>query len=165
MSENIQLEIENLSGADNNSQFSILNSQLDSLTFEMDAVQKEHSALAAVGHWLEPVMRPLGFDWRMNVCILTGLPAKEAIVSTMGILYHQNSDTQLEESLRANPFFTPVKAYAFLVFVLLYFPCVATIATLRREIGRGWALFTVVHSIVLAWLMAFLVFQLGTLIW
>ena len=142
-----------------------VSAMIDSLAFEKDVVQKEHSALAAIGQWMEPVMRPLGFDWRMNVCILTGLPAKEAIVSTMGILYHQNSDTQLEESLRANPFFTPVKAYAFLVFVLLYFPCVATIATLRREIGRGWALFTVVHSIVLAWLMAFLVFQLGTLIW
>ena len=142
-----------------------VSAMIDSLAFEKDVVQKEHSALAAIGQWMEPVMRPLGLDWRMNVCILTGLPAKEAIVSTMGILYHQNSDTQLEESLRANPFFTPVKAYAFLVFVLLYFPCVATIATLRREIGRGWALFTVVHSIVLAWLMAFLVFQLGTLIW
>jgi len=132
--------------------------------FEKEVVQKENSALAAVGHWMEPVMRPLGFDWRMNVCILTGLPAKEAIVSTMGILYHQDSDTKLAESLAANPFFTPVKAFAFLIFVLLYFPCVATIATLRREAGRGWALFTVVNSLVLAWVMAFLVFQVGTLL-
>ena len=137
---------------------------VDSLAFEMDVVQKEHSALAAIGRWMEPVMRPLGFDWRMNVCILTGLPAKEAIVSTMGILYHQESDSGLEGSLRANPFFTPVKAYAFLLFVLLYFPCVATIATLRREAGRGWALFTVVNSLVLAWVMAFLVFQVGSLL-
>ena len=163
----IKISIDNPEYADSqilNSQFSILNSQIDSLTFEMDVVQKEHSALAAIGQWMEPVMRPLGFDWRMNVCILTGLPAKEAIVSTMGILYHQDSDSKLEESLRANPFFTPVKAYAFLIFVLLYFPCVATIATLRREIGRGWALFTVVHSLVLAWLMAFMVFQGGTIL-
>ena len=137
---------------------------IDSLSFEMDVTQKEHSALSAIGRWMEPVMRPLGFDWRMNVCILTGLPAKEAIVSTMGILYHQNSDSRLEESLRSNPFFTPVKAYAFLIFVLLYFPCVATIATLRREAGRGWALFTVVNSLLLAWLMAFLVFQVGSLL-
>lgn len=171
--ENLQSKIENLPHAEANSQLSIdstrsltiaLNSQLDSLTFEMEAVQKEHSALAAVGRWLEPVMRPLGFDWRMNVCILTGLPAKEAIVSTMGILYHQSSDEKLEESLRDNPFFTPVKAYAFLIFVLLYFPCIATVATLRREIGRGWAAFTVVNSLVLAWLMAFAVFQLGTML-
>ena len=133
---------------------------IDSLKFERDAVQKEHSALAAVGRWMEPVMRPLGFDWRMNVCILTGLPAKEAIVSTMGILYHQNNNSKLVESLRADPDFTPAKSYAFLIFVLLYFPCVATIATLRREIGRGWALFTVVHSLLLAWVMAFLVFTI-----
>lgn len=132
--------------------------------FDKEVVQKENSALAAVGHWMEPVMRPLGFDWRMNVCILTGLPAKEAIVSTMGILYHQDSDTKLAESLAANPFFTPVKAYAFLIFVLLYFPCVATIATLRREIGWRWALFTVVNSILLAWLLAFAVFQIGSLL-
>lgn len=137
---------------------------LDSLRFERDAVQKEHSALASVGRWMEPVMRPLGFDWRMNVCILTGLPAKEAIVSTMGILYHQNSGSKLEESLRQNSFFTPVKAFAFLIFVLLYFPCIATIATLRREIGNGWAAFTVVHSLALAWVMAFLVFQIGSLL-
>lgn len=137
---------------------------VDSLTFEMDAVQKEHSALATIGRWMEPVMRPLGFDWRMNVCILTGLPAKEAIVSTMGILYHQDNSDKLEVSLRENPFFTPVKAFAFLIFVLLYFPCIATITTLRREIGRGWALFTVVNSLLLAWLMTFAVFQLGSLL-
>lgn len=130
---------------------------IDSLAFEMDAVQKEHSALAAVGRWMEPVMRPLGFDWRMNVCILTGLPAKEAIVSTMGILYHQEHEENLMQSLSDNPFFTRGKAYAFLVFVLLYFPCVATIATLRREIGGGWAAFTVAHSLALAWLLAWLV--------
>lgn len=130
---------------------------MDSLRFEMDAVQKEHSALAAIGRWMEPVMRPLGFDWRMNVCILTGLPAKEAIVSTMGILYHQKDEESLVQSLGENPFFTPGKAYAFLVFVLLYFPCVATVAALRREIGGGWAAFTIVHSLLLAWLLAFLV--------
>lgn len=140
-----------------------LDSTLDSLAFEMDIVQKEHSALASIGRWMAPVMSPLGFDWRMNVCILTGLPAKEAIVSTMGILYHQASDTQLEESLRTNPFFTPLKAYAFLLFVLLYFPCVATIATLRREIGWRWATFTVVNSLALAWVVAFLVFRVGGL--
>ena len=162
--ENIRMEMDNLQPYTDNSQLSILNSQLDSLSFEMDVVQKEHSALASIGHWMEPVMRPLGFDWRMNVCILTGLPAKEAIVSTMGILYHQDHDSKLEPSLQTTPFFTLIKAYAFLMFVLLYFPCVATIATLRREVGRGWALFTVVNSILLAWLMAFLVFQVGTML-
>ena len=163
-----QAQIDQLAQVKNDSYISVeqamkVDRAIDSLSFEMDAVQKEHSALSAIGRWMEPLMRPLGFDWRMNVCVLTGLPAKEAIVSTMGILYHQDSNKKLEESLRANPFFTPVKAYAFLIFVLLYFPCIATIATLRREAGRGWAYFTVANSLVLAWLMAFLVFQLGSL--
>ena len=125
--------------------------------------QQESSYLASIGKMMEPVMRPLGFDWRMNVCILTGLPAKEAIVSTMGILWSaddkvsEGEELSLQTALRNDPDFTPVTAYSFMLFVLLYFPCIATIATLRREIGRGWAMFTVVHSLALAWVAAFLV--------
>ena len=115
----------------------------------------EHSYLAMIGHWMEPVMRPLGFDWKMSVCLLTGLPAKEAIVSTMGILYP--SDT-------AMVVFTPLIAYAFMVFVLLYFPCVATITTLRKEIGAKWAWFSVIHSFVLAWVVSFVIYQVGMLL-
>lgn len=124
----------------------------------------EHSYLAQIGRAMEPVMSPLGFDWKMNVCILTGLPAKEAIVSTMAILYHDpnastapDGDDSLITTLRERHVFTPSTAFGFMMFVLLYFPCIATIATLRREIGRGWAAFSVVNSIVLAWLVAFLV--------
>lgn len=112
----------------------------------------EHSYLAAIGHWMEPVMRPLGFDWKMSVCLLTGLPAKEAIVSTMGILYPANT------ALTA---FTPATAYAFMVFVLLYFPCVATITTLGRELGAKWAWFSLVQSMVLAWVVSWTVQLVG----
>ena len=112
----------------------------------------EHSYLAAIGHWMEPVMRPLGFDWKMSVCLLTGLPAKEAIVSSMGILYP--SDTALSA-------FTPVTAYAFMTFVLLYFPCVATITTLGKELGAKWAWFSLVQSMVLAWVVSFVIYQVG----
>ncbi len=115
----------------------------------------EESYLATIGHWMEPVMRPLGFDWKMSVCLLTGLPAKEAIVSTMGILY------PAETALSA---FTPATAYAFMVFVLLYFPCVATITTLRREIGAKWAWYSVAQSLVLAWLLSFLIYQIGSFV-
>lgn len=114
----------------------------------------EDSYLAMIGHWMEPVMRPLGFDWKMSVCLLTGLPAKEAIVSTMGILY------PAESALTA---FTPVTAYAFMVFVLLYFPCVATITTLRKEIGAKWAWYSVGQSLVLAWVLSFVIYQVGRL--
>ena len=115
----------------------------------------EHSYLASIGQWMEPVMKPLGFDWKMSVCLLTGLPAKEAIVSTMGILYP--SDMALSA-------FTPVTAYAFMAFVLLYFPCVATITTLGKELGAKWAWFSLIQSMVLAWGVSFIINQVGLLI-
>ncbi len=115
----------------------------------------ETSWLASIGRFIEPVMRPLGFDWKMSVCLLTGLPAKEAIAATFAILFGGDMSTTA---------LTPVGAYAFLVFTLLYFPCVATIATIRREINWKWAAFTVVNSIVVAWLAAFVVYQVGNLI-
>lgn len=143
----------------------VMVSELES---ECSYIQNENSYLAMIGKFIEPVMRPLGFDWRLNVCILTGLPAKEAIVSTMGILYHVDetdgdSNGKLVDSLKKTSHFSPLVAYGFMVFVLLYFPCIATIATLRREVGKGWAWFVVVHSMLLAWLMAFIVNMIGTI--
>lgn len=114
----------------------------------------EHSYLAMIGQAVAPLMEPLGFDWKMSVCLLTGLPAKEAIVSTLAILY--GGDISAAG-------FTPLTAFSFMIFVLLYFPCVATIATLRREAGKVWAWFTVFHSLALAWLMAFAIYQIGSL--
>lgn len=115
----------------------------------------ENSYLAAIGQFVSPVLAPLGFDWKMSVCLLTGLPAKEAIVSTLAILY--GGDISAAG-------FTPLTAFSFMLFVLLYFPCVATIFTLRREAGKQWAWFAVFHSLILAWLIAFLVFQIGSLL-
>ncbi len=115
----------------------------------------ENSYLASIGKAVSPLLEPLGFDWKMSVCLLTGLPAKEAIVSTLAILYGGDI---------ATAGFTPLTAFSFLLFVLLYFPCVATIATLRREAGKVWAWFTVFHSLALAWLVSFLVYQIGSLI-
>ena len=115
----------------------------------------EHSYLAAIGKAVSPLMEPLGFDWKMSVCLLTGLPAKEAIVSTLAILY--GGDISAAG-------FTPLTAFSFMLFVLLYFPCFATIATLRHEAGKGWAWFTVFHSLALAWLVSFIVYQIGSLL-
>jgi len=129
-----------------------------------NGINKEESHLAMIGKTIEPVMKPLGFDWKMNVCLLTGLPAKEAIVSTMGILYHTEDETSLTEALQTNGGVTAAEAMAFMIFVLLYFPCIATIATLNREIGKKWAIFSVVNSLILAWVMAFIVFQIGSLL-
>lgn len=113
----------------------------------------ENSYLAMIGKAIAPVLAPCGFDWKMSVCLLTGLPAKEAIVSTMAILYGGDIATAA---------FTPVTAYGFMLFTLLYFPCIATIATLRREAGAKWAWFTVVNSLVLAWGVAALVNLIGS---
>ena len=120
-----------------------------------DLSDLENSYLAAIGQFVSPLLEPLGFDWKMSVCLLTGLPAKEAIVSTLAILY--GGDISAAG-------FTPLTAFSFMLFVLLYFPCVATIATLRREAGKVWAWFTVFHSLFLAWFVSFLVYQLGHLI-
>ena len=115
----------------------------------------EHSYLASIGQFVSPLLEPLGFDWKMSVCLLTGLPAKEAIVSTLAILYGGDISTAG---------FTPLTAFSFMLFVLLYFPCVATIATLHREAGKGWAWFTVFHSLFLAWFISFIVYQIGSLL-
>ena len=115
----------------------------------------ENSYLAKIGRFVSPLLSPLGFDWKMSVCLLTGLPAKEAIVSTLAILYGGDI---------AAAGFTPLTAFSFMLFVLLYFPCVATIATLHREAGRAWAWFTVVHSLLLAWIVSFAVYQIGSLL-
>ena len=124
----------------------------------------EESYLAMVGKAMSPVMEPLGFDWKMNVSLLTGLPAKEAIVSTMGILYHSSEDgaegSNLASVLREEKIFTPATSWAFMLFVLLYFPCVATVSSLRKEVGGRWAAFVVVNSLALAYLMAFLAYRI-----
>lgn len=128
------------------------------------AAPQDESCLARIGQWMEPAMAPLGFDWKMNVCILTGLPAKEAIVSTMGILYHSEDSSSLAQTLSTTEGFTPAGALAFMLFVLLYFPCIATIRALRHEIGRKWTMFSVINSIAVAWMVAFMVFRVGSML-
>ena len=129
-------------------------------TSEGRPAEKDESCLAQIGKWMEPAMAPLGFDWKMNVCILTGLPAKEAIVSTMGILYNDGDSNNLISQLRSSGAFSTGSAMAFLLFVLLYFPCIATVKTLRTEVGWKWAAFTVANSLALAWIVAFAAFHL-----
>ncbi|MCQ2335264.1 MAG: ferrous iron transport protein B [Paludibacteraceae bacterium] len=120
-----------------------------------DLSQLESSWLASIGQFIAPIMAPLGMDWKLSVCLLTGLPAKEAIAATFAILFTGGV---------AHSGLTMLSAYTFLIFTLLYFPCVATIATLRRETNWKWALFTVVHSLLLAWVVSFVVYQIGGLL-
>ncbi len=127
------------------------------------AGQMEQSYIGKIGKSMEPVMNPLGFDWKMDVSILTGLMAKEVVVSSLGILYH-NSDTEdgLADKLRENSGFTPVVAYGFMLFMMLYVPCIATVVAISKESGRKWAAFSVIYGIILAWVVAFLVYQVGS---
>jgi len=138
--------------------------------------QIENSYLGMLGRAIEPIMSPLGFDWRMGICLIAGIPAKEIVVSTMGVLYvsgrddHKNSEI-LPDILKSEEYhvgpkvgekvFNQAVALSFLVFVLLYFPCIAVIATIKRESGSWkWALFTVFYTTAFAWIAAFVTYHL-----
>ena len=128
--------------------------------------QQEHSFIGYVGKAMEPVLEPLGFDWRMGVGIVAGVGAKELVVSTLGVMYADeqpleedtSADTRLQKALVKSV--TPAGALAFMVFILLYFPCIATFVAIKNESGGWkWALITAVYTIVLAWVAAFITFQ------
>ena len=129
------------------------------------AKQIENSYLARIGKGIEPVMKPLGYDWKISVSLLTGAAAKEMIISTMGVLYNANEDnsnTSLPQKLQeaTYPNGTPVYSFAavisLILFVLTYFPCIATIATIKQETNSwGWALFTAIYTLLLAWIISF----------
>lgn len=117
------------------------------------------SFLSSVGKFISPIFYPLGFaSWQNSVSLLTGIMAKEIVVGTMGVIYGEDLTNILPTV------FTPLAAYSFLVFVLLYTPCVSLIATMKKEYGTKMAMFSVTYQFVLAWIVSFLVFNLGTLI-
>jgi ferrous iron transport protein B len=124
---------------------------------------QEDTYLARFGHFIQPALQPLGFDWKMSVCLTTGLAAKEFIVGTMAILYYVEDDNPLSEHLQSAGVFTVPVTLSFLVFSMLYMPCIATIFTIKRESGSWkWALFSVGYSIALAWAVAFAVYHIVT---
>jgi len=124
------------------------------------------SYIGRAGHLLEPLLAPLGFDWRMSVALVTGFVAKEVVVSSMGVLYKVGKDASqtLEEALRASGLH-PAAALAFMVFVLLYVPCVGTLAAIWKETGSfRYPLLNVAYQLVLAWVLAFFTYRLGLLV-
>ena len=145
------------------------------LNIELKAKHQENSFIGMLGKFFEPIMRPLGFDWKMTVAIISGTPAKEIVVSTLGVLYQTENSGNLKLALKKSRYksgknkgkliFTPPVALAFLVFVLLYFPCIATIVAVKNESGSWkWAVFMIAYTTILAWLAAFVVYQIGSLI-
>jgi ferrous iron transport protein B len=142
----------------------------DAAIAQLEMAQKtekmEKSYMGRIGKILAPVFTPLGIDWRGSVALLTGFVAKEIVVSTMGILYlagDEGSDT-LKNALLSSDM-TPLSALAMMVFVLLYLPCLATVATIKQETGSyKWTLFSITYSTSLAWVAAFCVYQGGKII-
>ncbi|HBF96235.1 MAG TPA: ferrous iron transport protein B, partial [Porphyromonadaceae bacterium] len=166
--------------AQREAQFDRQLAQLDSLVLpqtekEIRVIEIEHakntehqvnSYIGKIGHFMEPLMRPLGFDWKISVSLLSGMAAKEIVISTMGVLYTGDSEDQQSLQTRllqekhpdGTPVFSPLVVIGFLLFILIYFPCIATIVAIKEESHSWrWALFSVVYSTGLAWFIAFLV--------
>lgn len=146
--------------------------QIEEIEEGRNTEHQEESYIGRVGKAIEPVMRPLGFDWKISVSLLSGMAAKEVVVSTLGVLYTGSSEDQesLEVRLLADrqvdgsTTFTPLVVVSLLLFVLIYFPCVATIAAIKEESGSWkWGVFSIVYTTLLAWLISFVVYQIGCL--
>ena len=137
------------------------------------AEQQENSYIGQIGRAIEPAIRPLGFDWKLGIGLISGVGAKELVVSTIGVLYHED-ETQVAAAIegesstlssRIAKSITPLSAISYMLFVLIYFPCVATLAAIRQESGQWkWAIFTAFYTTVLAWIVSFAVYQVGSLI-
>lgn len=127
------------------------------------AEQQENSYIGQIGKAIEPVIEPLGFDWKMGIGLLSGIGAKELVVSSLGVLYTNNDDINSVDLSERIPI-TPLVAYGYMLFILIYFPCVATVAAIKNESGSWkWAAFTICYTTLLAWVVAFLVHQVGSL--
>ncbi|MDR2936112.1 MAG: ferrous iron transporter B, partial [Rikenellaceae bacterium] len=151
------------------------------------AEQQENSYIGRLGKAVEPAIRPLGFDWQVGVSLITGFAAKEVVVSTMAVLagngqtpIEVNGDGEADEAARfstlkenlktraytygpraGQPVFSPLVAYALMIFILIYVPCIAVITAIWREAGWRWALFSVFYTTGMAWLLAFAVYRIG----
>ena len=132
--------------------------------YENVAEQQENSYIGQIGKAIEPVIKPLGFDWKLGIGLISGVGAKELVVSTLGVLYTNEGDVENVNLSDRIPI-TPLVALAYMLFVLIYFPCIATFAAIKQESGSWkWAIFTAGYTTGLAWLIAFTVFQIGSLI-
>jgi ferrous iron transport protein B len=142
-----------------------LSRELAELRRQQRTEQIAQSYMGRIGKTLEPLVAPMGIDWRGGVALLSGVVAKEIVVSTMGVLYAAETDSEdaLGRALRAAGM-TPLAGLAMMAFVLLYIPCLATVAAVRRETGNKWMIFSVVYSTGLAWLVAVGIYQGGRLL-
>lgn len=144
---------------------------LKKLILEQKSERQSKSFMGIIGRSIEPIMKPLGFDWHLSVSILSGLAAKEVVVSTLGVIYQVDSESgnaslveklQTQKDSLGRTTFTPLIAFSFMLFILTYFPCVGVIAAIKRESGSWrWAVFTIFYTTGIAWLLSFTVYQIG----
>lgn len=148
------------------------------LELEREAERQSKSYIGRLGRAVLPALEPLGFDWKMSVSVLTGIAAKEIVVGTLGVLYQADDpegEASIVEKIKEQEYrigsrsgekvFTPVVALSFMAFILIYFPCVGVLSAIRKESGSiKWALFSMAYTTTLAWIAAFLVYRIGSLI-
>ena len=156
------------------------NNEIREVINQKESNRQLNSYIGRLGHFIEPAMRPLGFDWKMSVAILTGVAAKEITIGTIGVLYQvgegadENSAsliTKIQQQTyhdgpkKGEKVFTPLVAFSFMLFILIYFPCVAVVAAIKKESGDWrYAAFIVVYTTTLAYLASLLVYQVGSII-
>ena len=151
--------------------------QIEQQVLQLQAQQKyeqiEQSYIAQIGQFVEPVFTPLDYDWKIGVSLFTGIAAKELILSSMGVLYQSPDDSEVtlqnklaEQTYESGPkmgerVFTPAVGYSMMLFILIYIPCIAAIAAIKKEAGAKWALFMTLYSCTMAWMAAFIVKIIG----
>ena len=152
--------------------------QSEQIQLSREDERQEKSYIGMTGHFIEPVIQPLGFDWKIGMSIITGMAAKEIVVSSMAVLYQagikatENSQS-LKEKLQEQRYtygskvgqkvFSPLVAFGLMIFVLIYFPCVAVVAAIKKEANWGWAIFTMVYTAGIAWIASFCIYQIGSM--
>ncbi len=153
--------------------------ELDSLNKEKQLSKQEYSMIGRIGKFIEPAIAPLGFDWRMGVSLVAGSAAKEVVISTMSVLFQADPNEESGQGLvkrlqtavyssgtkRGMPVFTPLIALSFMLFILIYFPCIAVVVAIKNESGKWkWPMFLAIYTTIMAWGVSFMVFQIGTLL-
>lgn len=155
------------------------NLKIDSLNMSKQLIMQEQSMIGRIGKFIEPVIAPLGFDWKLGVSLIAGSAAKEVVISTMSVLFQSNPNEDANNGLisrlqnavytsgpkKGKPIFTPLIALSFMFFILIYFPCVAVIAAIKNESGKWkWSLFLAAYTTALAWIVSFIIYQGGSLL-
>jgi len=174
---NVELLTAQLSDENNVLTEAMIADSIQQLSSNHLSLKQESSYIGQIGKFIEPAIRPLGFDWKMGIGLVAGSAAKEIVISTLGVLYQSGANVEDNQLLverlqnqvyesgekKGEPVFTPLVALSFMLFILIYFPCIAVVAAIKNESGKwGWSLFLAVYTTVLAYLVSLIVFQMGS---